>query len=213
MLTGLYYKLHAHRRPVAMKKAFIKRRKRVAPVNATQSSTATSEHQSSASISPNPAYAQLPERPFDNHQQSSASLDTNLRAQEVRPNQFPYPRGPPPVDFTLYSASYDTPSRQSPSTVLQNGGHEVIAGSATRNHARSDEMDVDRSEAEPDDEMEQDLPDHDADKVGGLAPDASRAQASAENDRAAKRKRKQDLADKMKQMQAELLELGEDSDA
>lgn len=211
IVTGLYYKLHGHHRPVAMKKAFIKRRKRVTPANAAQSTTGTSEHQSSASISPNPGYAHLPERPSNNDSQSSPFVDPNLGQAEASANQLPYPRGPPPVDFTLYSPSYNPPARPSPSSVVRDRNHGVDTGSVSRNHIRG-ESDLDHNEAESDDRMERHSPNGHVHKVWEVPGETSGDRVSAEDDRAAKRRRKQDLAIKMKQMQAELLELGEDSD-
>ena len=93
--VGLYYKLHGAHRPVEMKKQEIKRRKRIVPADASNSSQAPS---SVASYSPQ---MRATETPVFEH---SASPDpsTALETSETYP---PVSRGPVAVDFTNYRST------------------------------------------------------------------------------------------------------------
>lgn len=75
---GLYHKLHGHHRPVQMKKAEIKRRKRVVPANLQQ--------------------AQAGDQPSPNA--SDAMDEDGSLGSEPQTASIPIPRGPIPVDFT-----------------------------------------------------------------------------------------------------------------
>lgn len=79
---GLYHKLHGHHRPVQMKKAEIKRRKRVVPANIQQAAAAQDR------ASPNASDVMDEDSSLHSEPQSSAH---------------PIARGPIPVDFTDYT--------------------------------------------------------------------------------------------------------------
>ncbi len=88
---GLYHKLHGSHRPVQMKKAEIKRRKRVVPANMQQ--------QQQAQSSPYP-HSDVTDEDTAVYSDSQSSIP---RPAEQRPDDFPYERAPPgpiPVDFT-----------------------------------------------------------------------------------------------------------------
>lgn len=76
-VLGLYHKLHGHHRPVQMKKAEIKRRKRVVPANNTYESTTNS---------------------YSEHRTQSAS--PNLSNQHIAPLEPRMGPSPIPVNFT-----------------------------------------------------------------------------------------------------------------
>ncbi len=103
---GLYYKLHGSHRPVQMKKAEIKRRKRVVPANMQQQSyqhqQPTSPYQNEVMEDNRSQYSQ-PRSPV-------APVTVNGQIQEDRP---PVPRGPIPVNFTDSFRSINPPLNQS----------------------------------------------------------------------------------------------------
>lgn len=88
-MTGLYHKLHGHHRPVQMKKAEIKRRKRVVPnnmINDDQSSVYTAETAEDERRSIPPSHTEAPSPSFSN--QTESKVQIRLAG------------GPIPVDFT-----------------------------------------------------------------------------------------------------------------
>ena len=98
-MTGLYHKLHGHHRPVQMKKAEIKRRKRVVPnnmINDDQSSVYTAETAEDERRSIPPHTTDAPSPPFSNQPESKV--------------QIRLAGGPIPVDFTDTFRSQKPPS-------------------------------------------------------------------------------------------------------
>lgn len=93
-VPGLYYKLHGSHRPVEMKKQEIKRRKRIVP--AEPGTVVPQAPPSMASNSPPQRATQTPVL----EQSASPASTTAIETSEVA--YPPYPRAPPPVDFTSY---------------------------------------------------------------------------------------------------------------
>lgn len=89
---GLYYKLHGCHRPMAMKKGFIQRRKRVMPATSDQSVV----------VAPTGACVTSSER-----HPTSPIVDPSLNSQDKSRQQTGCP---PPVDFTTYRSEKDTPN-------------------------------------------------------------------------------------------------------
>lgn len=121
-LLGLYYKLHGSHRPVEMKKSFIKRRKRVLPVQSSQDFRAyqnTYQHNArdpkSQSASPEFDRASIGSREHHDAHDSpptpSTNLDPNLQnnatLRDYMTGERPLPHAsyPPPVDYTQYRAA------------------------------------------------------------------------------------------------------------
>lgn len=88
---GLYHKLHGAHRPVGMKKAEIKRRKRVVPANIQQQS-----HQYEQSTSPQSNDAMMMDDDSSLHSESISAAQT----ESVGDRNDHRTRGPIPVDFT-----------------------------------------------------------------------------------------------------------------
>jgi len=123
-MSGLYYKLHGVHRPVTMKKAVIKRRKRVLPV--TQGTPPPADEQSSSgapSASPPPASEGSVERGSTN---ADGSVNLGLRRRPDPPmalvpetllrqnrQQSPMPSG----DLTQYQSSNASKAREMPESL------------------------------------------------------------------------------------------------
>lgn len=139
--VGLYHKLHGHHRPVQMKKAEIKRRKRVVPNNLThddQSSVYTAEtaEEERRSI---PPLGEAPSPPFSHNPDSKH----NIRLVG----------GPIPVDFTDtfrvrkqrtdadLQPSLANPRKRSFSAAAQDQTSEPYAHAQNINSASDDNID------------------------------------------------------------------------
>ncbi|KAK3072102.1 GATA type transcriptional activator of nitrogen-regulated proteins [Teratosphaeriaceae sp. CCFEE 6253] len=139
---GLYHKLHGHHRPVQMKKAEIKRRKRVVPADATYQTQAIPEY------TDDDTSTQAPE--------SRASVAPSMASAY----ESPLPRGPIPVDFTEAFRHHtlvqqpghppDVPSRKrSFSTSVHGDGEAYPHG---QNVPTPDDENIDPSLSSPDPE-------------------------------------------------------------
>lgn len=190
---GLYYKLHGHHRPVTMKKAFIKRRKRVAPAQSGQTNEESQQPTPSISVSPNIPPATMPGTPHHHHPPTRNNIDPALNHQaEPYPEEADYRRSFP-VDFTHYKPHVPADARQPQPVSSQEDKYT---------HEQQIEP---MSKASNGDPM---LPN---DQQHTIDPVVTTQQSDAA--RAAKRKRKKDLEEQMKRMQAEMMELDDDGDA
>src|SRR2546423_10774202 len=99
--TGLYYKLHGSHRPVAMKKATIKRRKRVVPAYpdvAPQTDSPTMQGRGSASPdSPSLPPSHLPEQSQNTHRPDPQLPPIRQSPTLHFTRSKPRPPRPPPV--------------------------------------------------------------------------------------------------------------------
>lgn len=189
-----------------MKKTFIKRRKRVAPALPDHSRQAAQTLTPSTSVSPDPSKASVPYANQSNSPYPSSNIDPSLRQS---PND-PQRPGPLPVDFT----SYDTPfHRQGPSQSARRSKQlDTTDGISSESQARSTEptengaypTSLHQLQGQP---VEQ--PEDDASTDLSHRPKASQAQAE---ERLVKQRRKQELAEQMRKMQAEMDEMGDVSD-
>jgi GATA-binding protein, other eukaryote len=141
---GLYHKLHGSHRPTAMKKATIKRRKRVVPATGDpqSDSTASLTAQNNVSLPDAPHIApslpvhleQRPPQPRRHRQKSSAiGSETHNRTESTEALQKALPRPPPPIDFTDFRptdmppAVSGPPQRRKRSPSPEPADHDALA--------------------------------------------------------------------------------------
>lgn len=100
---GLYHKLHGSHRPVQMKKAEIKRRKRVVPANFQQ--------QPQFQMQDSPYHSDMLDEDTSMHSDSGSMANTHAHEDEPHDSR-PLPGGPIPVDFTDSFRAVNVPRPQ-----------------------------------------------------------------------------------------------------
>lgn len=205
--TGLYYKLHGSHRPVAMKKSFIKRRKRVAPALPDHSRQTAQTLTPSTSVSPDPSKAQAPDAAYTSWSDHPSNIDPSLRQPTSHDS---HRTGPVPVDFT----TYDTPfHRKAPSESPRRSKQlNVIDGTSPESQSRSVESIGNGAYPPGPQQLDGQALEQSADDASHSLSHRPRYSQTKAEERLSKQRRKQELAEQMRRMQAEMDEMGDVTD-